>query len=64
MVFTEVEKLKSYREALKLPRSVLLRHIGCSLSSLYRWEVGQSAPSPAFRSKIKAINKALEEAQK
>jgi DNA-binding transcriptional regulator YiaG len=69
MAFTEytpeeVERLKAYREALGLPRSAIIPHIGCSLSSFYRWESGKSTPSPAFRSKIRAVNQALEEAQK
>ena len=60
----EVEKLKAYREALNIPRSALIPHIGCSLSSFYRWETGQSSPSPAFRSKIRAVNRTLEEVEK
>jgi DNA-binding transcriptional regulator YiaG len=60
----EVEKLKAYREALSIPRSALITHIGCSLSAMYRWETSRSKPSPVFRSKIRAVNQALEEVRK
>jgi DNA-binding transcriptional regulator YiaG len=62
--YEEIAKLKTYRQALNIPRSALTPHIGCSLSALYRWETGQSSPSPAFRSKIRAINRTLEEVEK